>query len=813
MKKLILNAITALCLSIILVSCQSGTFHWTTDYVKLSVNNNGFLTEWTNLASSETYYPDQAESPLLQIRKDSVYYQPDNMVKGETEGLFILSFSDLDIKAQIKVRAESSHIVFELVECDKADELDLIVWGPYANTINQIIGEIVGVVRDSSFAIGIQSLNIRTLGGFPSQENDQDPSYDIFETNSLVDVSDSLRVFYRGQTARHTDYGSILQAYSRNRNSERIISNWNHDYYLAPAFEDKGILGSAIALFGAPASKALEIIGKIEIAEGLPHPMIDGAWGKTVRSASASYLIMNFGEENLEEAIDLTKKAGLKYLYHGGPFVNWGHFDLNEKEFPENWESLKAYVKKAEQAGIHLGLHTLSNFITTNDPYVTPVPDARLAKVGSSSLAKSTSPTSQEIEIVDPLFFNQMKNNTLHALMIENEIIRYESVSESAPWILRNCERGAFGTQASAHDEGQLISKLMDHGYRTFLTNADLSKEVALRIADLYNQTGVRQISFDGLEGNWSTGMGQYGRQLFVKYWYDALNKDLQGTVITDASNPGHYFWHMYTRMNWGEPWYAGLRESQTQYRLLNQALFQRNLMPSMLGWFKMTNEISLEDIEWLLARAAGFNAGFALVTGPEIVQQHGKGALMLETIKIWETARMAGAFPDKIKAELQDISQEFHLEKAGSNAWQLYKATLVKSKYKNIDKQPGEPNIVKMELNNQNPEQALHLMLSSPKESGLQNMQVEIDNFRKILLPLDLPPNHHLKYTGGSYVELYDAKWNLISTGRIIQDHFILDQGKHEISFNGEFTSEGGELSIEMRTWGLPVRLSSKAE
>ena len=185
MKKLILNAITALCLSIILVSCQSGTFHWTTDYVKLSVNNNGFLTEWTNLASSETYYPDQAESPLLQIRKDSVYYQPDNMVKGETEGLFILSFSDLDIKAQIKVRAESSHIVFELVECDKADELDLIVWGPYANTINQIIGEIVGVVRDSSFAIGIQSLNIRTLGGFPSQENDQDPSYDIFETNSF----------------------------------------------------------------------------------------------------------------------------------------------------------------------------------------------------------------------------------------------------------------------------------------------------------------------------------------------------------------------------------------------------------------------------------------------------------------------------------------------------------------------------------------------------------------------------------------------------------------------------------------------------
>jgi RNA polymerase sigma factor (sigma-70 family) len=131
---------------------------------------------------------------------------------------------------------------------------------------------------------------------------------------------------------------------------------------------------------------------------------------------------------------------------------------------------------------------------------------------------------------------------------------------------------------------------------------------VARRLADLFNQTGLMQISFDGLEGNWSTGMGQYGRTLFVTTWYDHLRDDLRGRVINDASNPGHYFWHIYTRMNWGEPWYAGFRESQTEYRLKNQEYFRRNLMPCMLGWFNITAQTSLEDIEWLLARAAGFD-------------------------------------------------------------------------------------------------------------------------------------------------------------------------------------------------------------
>src|SRR4029078_7300201 len=153
----------------------------------------------------------------------------------------------------------------------------------------------------------------------------------------------------------------------------------------------------------------------IELKEPLPHPMLDGVWGKQSRNASESYLIMNFGENNLQEAIDFTKQAGLRYLYHEGPFETWGHFKLNSKEFPENWKSLKTCIDKAGTQNVLIGLHTLSNFITTNDSYVTPVPDKRLAKVGYSQLTETIDATAKEIEIRDPAFFNQFQNNTLKA--------------------------------------------------------------------------------------------------------------------------------------------------------------------------------------------------------------------------------------------------------------------------------------------------------------------------------------------------------------------------------------------------------------
>ena len=69
--------------------------------------------------------------------------------------------------------------------------------------------------------------------------------------------------------------------------------------------------------------------------------------------------------------------------------------------------------KRLIKQDIQVGAHTLSNFITTNDPYVTPVPDERLAAVGSSSLKETITATQTDIPVASPDFFSNTTNNHL----------------------------------------------------------------------------------------------------------------------------------------------------------------------------------------------------------------------------------------------------------------------------------------------------------------------------------------------------------------------------------------------------------------
>ncbi|MCX6227037.1 MAG: hypothetical protein NTV01_20200, partial [Bacteroidia bacterium] len=326
----------SLLLAALLTACAPKGSEWKTGQFLIKVSEKGFITALSDPGSGKNYLAENQPAPLMQIRAAGAFMSPVSCEVDASGKIITLSF-DGKREARIHIEAKPTHLVLKLEQLTGADSLDLIVWGPYPTSISETIGETVGVVRNSVYAIGIQSLNLKTLGGYPTEESDIEPSFDIFETNSLIDVADSVKVFYRGQTARKESFGSIIQAYCRNRNRERIVSNWAHDYYVAPAFDDGGVIGSSIALFGCKATEALKTIGEIEIAESLPHPMIDGEWGKTAKSATAAYLIMNFGVKEFEDALDLTKKAGLKYLYHEGPFETWGHFKLNTNQFPENW--------------------------------------------------------------------------------------------------------------------------------------------------------------------------------------------------------------------------------------------------------------------------------------------------------------------------------------------------------------------------------------------------------------------------------------------------------------------------------------------
>lgn len=784
-------------------SCGPSQHEFETDYLSVKIDEQGQLTSFYDKSGRKEYMPEGFTTPVLSIRIDDSIYTPGSMIIDNESHLLKLGFDNGKVTADINFATRSTHMNFELTNIEPVDLVDLVIWGPYPTTINKSIGETVGVVRGETFAMGLQALNPKTLGGYPWNENDCMPQLDIFDSEDPSDLNEEGKryVLYRVEAAKPDTFGSTLQAYCRNRNKARVAQNWQHDQYLIPPYDDGGVIGSKIALFGCPVDKTLDLIGEIELAENLPHPEISGIWGKQSKEASAAYLILAFGEDDIDKAIDYTKKAGLKYLYHPGPFDTWGHFQFNY-QFPNGAEGLKACVDRAAKEGLHVGVHFLSNFITTNDAYVTPVPDNRLAKVGSSISTMDMNRTQKDVPIETPDIFRQMQNNNLKTVVIDDELITYTKVSDNAPYFLLDCTRGAFGTKASDHKSGSEVSLLADHGYNVFLSDAELSKEMAVNIAGLYNQCGLRQISFDGLEGNRSTGMGNYGEILMTTTWFNHLDDDIKKHFIADASRTSHYFWHIYTRMNWGEPWYAGFRESQTDYRFKNQAYFQRNLMPGMLGWFLLTKETSLEDIEWMLAKSVAYNAGYGFVCNYKSLEENGLTDQILDLIGLWEKVRMDQVFNNETKEILKDPMFEFHIEQSGNKQSELYEFSVQRYEYATQQRQPGELKWSVFEFNNPYDSQALQFVITVPKTLVFENPVLEIDNTNTIEIPIKLEHGYILKYSGGEQLTVFDREWNILSTQPVANTSLMLDHGRHTIKMKGEVVGKNPQpVKIELKT------------
>jgi len=278
--------------------------------LEIRVSETGLITSFRDRVSGREYLPEGIPASLLSLRVEGRVLNPTWAMFQEDPGLLSLGYRN-GLVARTRVEEKPTHLTLELVSISDLDGVEVVIWGPFPTTISETIGETVGVVRGNGFAVGLQALNPKTLGGYPWNENDAMPQLDIFESGDFSDLSEAGKrhVLYRVEAAKPDTFGSTLQAYARQRDEARIVENWGYDRYVVPPFSDGGVVGSKVALFGCPEEEALATIGKIEVAEGLPHPAIGGEWGKTAPSATAAYVILPFSETTVDRAIDLTLRA------------------------------------------------------------------------------------------------------------------------------------------------------------------------------------------------------------------------------------------------------------------------------------------------------------------------------------------------------------------------------------------------------------------------------------------------------------------------------------------------------------------------
>lgn len=556
-------------------------------------------------------------------------------------------------------------------------ETDAVEFGPVPVTPDESIGEVLGITRGNGVAFGLMALNIKTVEGFPDAYADRAAAEIAFDEGDMSTSTGNFPITQRA-AARLEGGGCGLMFYAMDRTRGAFGKVVGAEHAIIKPLDasdpDAHIGGAALVFYGCAAENALSRIGEIELEYALPHPTLGGEWQKTAREAMKSYLISDFSAEDIDFVLDKAELAGMDTVYQSYPYRSWGHFDWLDGLAASDADFLEKITRKAKARGMHVGIHTLTNFITTNDPYISPIPDGALLKLATVRSETAVSAEDTRITVrYDPAFETAL---TLNGLQIGSEIAVFGSLSRQGNLLtLSSLTRGAFGTRACAHPAGENVHLLRDYSYKTFFPEIPLQDKMADRLVEQFNKAEIDQVSFDGLEGCEYTGHGIYATARFLMRCADGWDH----FVLNDASNLHHFGWHYHTRMNWGEPWGQTMRAGQVEHRLSNQAFFARNLFPRMLGWFLLRTAerkfeaTSREDIEWALSEAAGFDAGYSMTVMPNVLKKHGRIDELLSLMRDWDRLRLAGAFTEEQRLQLRDPQNEFRLEKLSENRFQLY--------------------------------------------------------------------------------------------------------------------------------------------
>lgn len=525
-------------------------------------------------------------------------------------------------------------------------------WGTFVTDMRGAPGEIIGLLRDDGYSMGLLSLE-------PNTDGASDPSsrYSFLMARCLEDGT-----------------GSCLEAETRDRTRDGVGV-----FGIAVRGEPgRTIVGSAVAVFGCATADELDVIESIELAEGLPHPTRNGQWLKRSNAMLQPSVWMTFGESDVDAAIGVARRMGALSLssFHD-MFGNWGHFDLDPALWPSGMPALRAAADRARAAGVELVMYTLTTFLKPHprpEPYLAPVPDDRLQTMGPATVLAADLDANGDTLILEKRaglpdalriafrFGSWIESHEENQVVrVGNEIVYYRSVREEKDAvILERCRRGLFHTTAAAHGRGTRAVRLYLAEFRNFYPGTlGLQDEVADRIAGVALAGGFGQITFDGHESCLDTGHGIYARNRLTRRVYDRCGERIP---LYTGSGLVNHDWHVMSFMRWGEfDLEKGFRGSMLDYRLMRQVQLRRNLMPHGLGQY-YPSDATVEDIEWVMARAAGWEAAVDFTIYPEAFARNPDREPIMDTVRLWNQAQREGAFSEEQKRGLRQTDRLYTL-------------------------------------------------------------------------------------------------------------------------------------------------------
>ena len=433
------------------------------------------------------------------------------------------------------------------------------------------------------------------------------------------------------------------------------------------------LAGAKVGLAAGPVSEIRQVLKDMLEDEGATRSPLGGPWALDAEQNRGSYVFADVSEKNVDDWIALATLGGIRQIH----FIGWeqtlGHYFPRKDAFPHGLAGLKAAVDKIHAAGLKAGMHTLTGAILPSDSWASPVPDPRLAKDATFTLAapidgKSTFVrTTEKPGDLDAIWAYGSRGNVLQA---GDELIQYDAVARTPPYGFSGCHRGAFGTKVLPHDRGTPVCHLFVR-YQTFQPDEDstLVDDLAAAIAHVFNTCGFDMIYQDGSEG---MAGGWYG----MARMREAIFKKLRRGALVEASAWGHYEWAFHSRFGaWDYPnW--GLKRFVDAHCRANEDFRRTALLPAQLGWWVILGPErdhpaeTPDEFEYLCCKALAYDTptsfeGVSLGGEPANARQNEYLAMLGR----YERLRLAGRCPAALREKLKTAHAEFHLVEAADGS------------------------------------------------------------------------------------------------------------------------------------------------
>lgn len=474
----------------------------------------------------------------------------------------------------------------------------------------------------------------------------------------------------------------------------------------ATCYSRFGFVGARVALVVCPPAELRDALKDVvSAAPELPRSPVGGPWALDAPIARGSYLF-NFGglsESTADEWIEIARKTGMNQIdFHGGNSFRFGDCRPNPETYPQGLRSLKAAVDRLHAAGISAGLHTYAFFIDKRCPWVTPVPDPRLAKDATFTLAEAITADMAAARVLEPTagvstvtgFF--VRNSV--TLQVDDELMTYSGVSKERPYGFTGLKRGALGTRAAPHAAGRPVHHLKEcFGLLVPDGDSTLLEEVAARTAEAFNDGGFDMMYLDALDGEDILGGAENGWHYGSKFVFE-IWKRLARPAAMEMSTFHHHLWFVRSRMGaWDHPTRSHKRFIDIHCEA-NEAV-RRMFLPAHLGWWAVKTWSGIQgeptfadDIEYLCAKALGHDVGFSVMgIDPVSVQSVPAFERLCGIMSRYEDLRRASYFPEAVKAKLREPGKEFTLFSDAAGQWRFRRVQHEKRKVEAID---GERNV-----------------------------------------------------------------------------------------------------------------------